>query len=681
MSIALKLEKPVSATPERLRTQAFRLGLVAPAHSLRDTLISRLHPYTKQVLDQLQDFVLYEWARLEKTAHDMDFSALAQHLQQKAKHVWPRAALGAPPIPDDWRNLRTKLDKTLGGSKRTDVPTLRRRATTILKEHLAYLPSLMPPPEMPLTQFFGGQAKVVNAGTLNALERKGKKQRPAAPKPSPSPPPPSENSPAGTQRTRPNGTPTSAEGHTRPAGAPPLRPSPLGDGNRLRFATEAEAATHLEAAKMMATMGRAAPAEPATQPAARKAPKGKRRQPCKSATPRRLTDEQEESIPVGLHKTGRGWGELPLQTALAARHLVGTCGISLVKLPAVLATTHVLLHHESLPEQALFGREYATCAVLKLKQFDTAVAAARFLANFKESGGRLGGNVAHDGSDRADAKIGTKAHVMQYQFDYWDMEYERATSYLIGARAAASGTSSGTARQMCDLLAKWKIVDVLDNRAASFNVAVSVEQKGMQRSCNSDNATAAENVKADMEQYLGYTLNQWGCFQHRVQLLGTNSLQALTGKFDDTFELSASVNTMMSKLKWLMDADLEEINVNWVADKLEQTHCVRMKAPMLGKWEYVSDPLHKINLYLASWRTFSRNQAHRLTSAGQRRPRRRCGSSWRTASTPPRSCSTFTSWSAGWSRTSRRSFNGPRLSRASARSRASDIVGRTCPSR
>jgi hypothetical protein len=92
---------------------------------------------------------------------------------------------------------------------------------------------------------------------------------------------------------------------------------------------------------MMATMGRAvAPAEPETQPAARKAPKGKRRAPRKSATPRRLTEEQEKSVPVGLHKTGRGWGELSLQTILAGRHLVGACGISLTKLPAVLPTMH-----------------------------------------------------------------------------------------------------------------------------------------------------------------------------------------------------------------------------------------------------------------------------------------------------------------------------------------------------
>ena len=57
------------------------------------------------------------------------------------------------------------------------------RADGILTEHLAWMPSLMPPPDMPLTQYFGGQVKVMNAGTLAALERKGKVQRPAAPKP------------------------------------------------------------------------------------------------------------------------------------------------------------------------------------------------------------------------------------------------------------------------------------------------------------------------------------------------------------------------------------------------------------------------------------------------------------------------------------------------------------------
>ena len=220
---------------------------------------------------------------------------------------------------------------------------------------------------------------------------------------------------------------------------------------------------------------------------------------------------------------------------------------------------------------------------------------------------------------------------------------------------------------------------MLDSHAASFKVAVSTAQKGMQRSCNSDNATAAENVRDDMEQYLGYTLNQWGCVQHRVQLLGTNALQAFTGKFDDTFELSASVNTMLSKLKWLMDADKEEIEVNWAADKLEPTHCVRMKAPMLGKWEYVSDPLHKIDLYLSDWRTFARNQAHRLIGAGQDTKKEMWELVAHCLHSAERSCSTSTSWSAGWSRTSRRSSSGPRPCRASARSRASATVGRTCP--
>ena len=50
-----------------------------------------------------------------------------------------------------------------------------------------------------------------------------------------------------------------------------------------------------------------------------------------------------------------------------------------MKLPAVLATMHVLLHHETLPEQALyFGREYATGAVLKLKHFCGLLGKAMF---------------------------------------------------------------------------------------------------------------------------------------------------------------------------------------------------------------------------------------------------------------------------------------------------------------
>ena len=567
--------------------------------------------------------MLFEWARREKTALGLDFLPLARHLQLKEKHVWPRKTLGEPPIAKDPRTFKKKLEKHLGGSQRTNIATHRLRAETLLIKHLAWMPSTMPPPSVPMTQFFGGQTQCVNSGTYTAMQRKGHakpKPRAAAPKPSPPPPPfgnGTRSSPAGATRTQPNGTPTTAEGGTRPPGAPPVRPSPLG---LIRFQTDAEAKEHLEAGKMMATMQRApvAPeAEPTPQPAKRKAPKDQRRKPRKSEAPRRLTAEQEQSIPVGLHKTGRGWGQLPLQTMLGCRHLVGACGTSLVKLPASLSAMHVMMHHTALPEQALIGRKYATNCILKLNQYDTAVAAARFQVNFKQSGGRLGGNAAHDGSDRPDAKLGSKAHVMQYQWDYWDLTFERANSYLLGARVAASRTSVGTARQLCDRLHKWDIVNVADNRAASFAVSAKPEQRGMVRSCNSDNATAAENVQKDMETFLGYGVSQWGCFQHRVQILGTNGLQAFTGLFNDTFECSVSVNALMSKLKWVTEVDYEKNQVNWELDKLEPTHFVRMKAPMLGKWEYVSDPLHKIDLYLSDWRTFARNQAHRMVGAGQ----------------------------------------------------------------
>ena len=102
---------------------------------------------------ELQHCVLFEWARLEKTSHDMDFPELARHLQEKAQHVWPRATLGDAPIPSDLKNLRTKLVKHLGGSQRTDIETHRRRARAILIEHLAWMPSLMPPKYMPLWQY------------------------------------------------------------------------------------------------------------------------------------------------------------------------------------------------------------------------------------------------------------------------------------------------------------------------------------------------------------------------------------------------------------------------------------------------------------------------------------------------------------------------------------------------
>jgi hypothetical protein len=187
----------------------------------------------------LQHCVLCEWARLEKSKLGCDFLELARHLQQKATHVWPRATLGEAPIAEDCHTFRKTLERTLGGSQRTNVDTHRLRATTLLIEHLAWMPSMMPPPEMPLTQFFGGQAKVVNAGTLSALQRKekAKPQRPAAPTPSP-PPPPAEDSPAGARPPRPsNGTPASAAGHTRTSMARRLsarHPSGIATGFGLR---------------------------------------------------------------------------------------------------------------------------------------------------------------------------------------------------------------------------------------------------------------------------------------------------------------------------------------------------------------------------------------------------------------------------------------------------------------
>ena len=121
------------------------------------------------MLKELQLCVLLEWARLEKTAHGLEFLDLARHLQKKATHVWPRATLGEAPIAKDPRDFKKMLEKHLGGAKRTHIESNRLRAAAILMEQLAWMPSLMPPPSMPLTQYFGGQAKVVNAGTLAAL--------------------------------------------------------------------------------------------------------------------------------------------------------------------------------------------------------------------------------------------------------------------------------------------------------------------------------------------------------------------------------------------------------------------------------------------------------------------------------------------------------------------------------
>ena len=149
---------------------------------------------------ELQSCVLFEWARQEKSATGYDFLELARHLQGKVTHVWPRKTLGEPPIAKDFYAFKRKLEKHLGGSQRTDIPTHRRRAAAILLEHLAWMPSLMPPKYMPLWQYFGAQARVVNAGTLSALQRKGRAPRPAKPKPSPPPPPTSENSPGPSAR-------------------------------------------------------------------------------------------------------------------------------------------------------------------------------------------------------------------------------------------------------------------------------------------------------------------------------------------------------------------------------------------------------------------------------------------------------------------------------------------------
>ena len=71
-------------------------------------------------------------------------------------------------------------------SAQTSQP-VRLRAAAILTAELAYnpyMPSLLSPPELPLTLYFGGQATVVNADTFKALERKvvaKKSTRPAVP--------------------------------------------------------------------------------------------------------------------------------------------------------------------------------------------------------------------------------------------------------------------------------------------------------------------------------------------------------------------------------------------------------------------------------------------------------------------------------------------------------------------
>ena len=73
------------------------------------------------------------------------------------------------------------LERHLGVSRAHKRRNLQVRAAAILTTELAYMPSLLPPPELPLTQYFGGQAIMVNAGTLKALERKGAAKKPTRP--------------------------------------------------------------------------------------------------------------------------------------------------------------------------------------------------------------------------------------------------------------------------------------------------------------------------------------------------------------------------------------------------------------------------------------------------------------------------------------------------------------------
>lgn len=145
MSLGLKLDKKVSAAPDAPRTQPSRLGLGAHRHALRDRPITQDCFDTLQVFEELSRCVLLEWARIEKTRHDMDFADLARHLQQKAGHVWPKQTLGAAPIPANWRTFKVKLEKYLGGFQRTNIATHRLRAVAILTQELAWMPCLMPP--------------------------------------------------------------------------------------------------------------------------------------------------------------------------------------------------------------------------------------------------------------------------------------------------------------------------------------------------------------------------------------------------------------------------------------------------------------------------------------------------------------------------------------------------------
>ena len=196
-----------------------------------------------QVFKELQSIVLFEWAREEKSATGLDFLELARHLQLKATHVWPRKTLGEPPIPKNSSHFKVKLEKHLGGTQRSTIETHRRRAETLLITHLAWMPSTMPPPSVPMTQFFGGQTQCVNSGTLSALQRKGRAPRPAKPKPSPPPPPTSENSPGRCAADAPQRPPRQRRRSHAPAGrapSPPLaprrrQPASVCDGGRGRL--------------------------------------------------------------------------------------------------------------------------------------------------------------------------------------------------------------------------------------------------------------------------------------------------------------------------------------------------------------------------------------------------------------------------------------------------------------
>jgi hypothetical protein len=147
--------------------------------------------------------------------------------------------------------------------------------------------------------------------------------------------------------------------------------------------------------------------------------------------------------------------------------------------------------------------------------------------------------VHHDGTRRADRKVGKHGELMQFVASYFHPGKGHAVSFILSMRFTVGGSAAHTARALAVALSDMGIYRISPSpnpRESAFHL--SILQSAVLCSVGSDNTGSATNVENELFKLTGETLKggTWPCPTHINALEGSTPTQALCGYNGTAFE-------------------------------------------------------------------------------------------------------------------------------------------------